>query len=43
MKKLVTWKEGIVGKLTGGVGGLLKNHKVDTFMGDATVVERASR
>ncbi|MCA8956847.1 MAG: dihydrolipoyl dehydrogenase, partial [Planctomycetes bacterium] len=35
--KLVAWKEGIVGKLTGGVGGLLKNHKVDTVMGEAKV------
>src|SRR6187399_2330588 len=25
--KLVEWKSAIVGKLTGGVGGLLKNHK----------------
>lgn len=38
IKKLVAWKEGIVGKLTGGVGGLLKNHKVDTHMGTGRVV-----
>ena len=31
-------KEGIVGKLTGGVAGLLKSHKIDTFDGAATVV-----
>jgi len=31
--KLVEWKQGIVGKLTGGVGGLLKNHGVRTIMG----------
>lgn len=37
---LVKWKEGIVGKLTGGVGGLLKNHKVDTFSGEAKVLGR---
>jgi dihydrolipoamide dehydrogenase len=33
----VQWKQGIVGKLTSGVAGLLKNHKVDTFMGEAKV------
>jgi dihydrolipoamide dehydrogenase len=37
---LVAWKAGIVNKLTSGVGGLLKNHKVDTFMGDAKVVAK---
>ncbi len=37
---LVKWKEGIVGKLTGGVGGLLKSHKVDVFMGNAQVTGR---
>ncbi|MHC5062842.1 MAG: dihydrolipoyl dehydrogenase, partial [Planctomycetota bacterium] len=35
--KLVAWKEGIVGKLTGGVAGLLKNHKIDLHMGEARV------
>ena len=34
--KLVEWKQGIVGKLTGGVGGLLKNHKCKVVRGDAT-------
>ena len=38
--KLVSWKEGVVGKLTGGVAGLLKNHKVDTFEGTAKVLGR---
>ena len=37
VKKLVAWKEGIVGKLTGGVSGLLKNHKVDVHMGSARI------
>ncbi|MEC8652087.1 MAG: dihydrolipoyl dehydrogenase [Planctomycetota bacterium] len=37
---LVSWKAGIVNKLTSGVGGLLKNHKIDTFMGDAKVVAK---
>jgi dihydrolipoamide dehydrogenase len=36
--KLVKWKEGVVGKLTGGVGGLLKSHKVDVHMGSAKVI-----
>ena len=40
VKKLVTWKEGIVGKLTGGVGGLLKSHKIDVFNGEAKVLGR---
>ena len=38
--KLVGWKEGIVGKLTGGVGGLLKNHKCDVHMGSAKLTGR---
>jgi len=38
--KLVEWKAGIVGKLTGGVGGLLKNHKVAVVMGEASFLDR---
>src|SRR5262245_60033202 len=38
--KLVEWKAGIVAKLTGGVGGLLKNHKVEVVMGAASFVDR---
>ena len=38
VEKLVAWKAGIVGKLTGGVSGLLKNHKVKTHMGDGRVI-----
>jgi len=37
---LVAWKAGIVNKLTSGVGGLLKNHKIDTFMGTAQVTAK---
>ncbi|HZN37847.1 MAG TPA: dihydrolipoyl dehydrogenase [Planctomycetota bacterium] len=37
---LVAWKAGIVNKLTSGVGGLLKSHKIDTFFGDAKVVAK---
>lgn len=40
IEKLVAWKAGIVAKLTGGVSGLLKNHKVDVVMGNATLVDR---
>jgi dihydrolipoamide dehydrogenase len=32
---LVAWKAGIVKKLTGGVGILFKNHKIETLMGEA--------
>jgi len=38
--KLVEWKAGIVGKLTGGVGGLLKNHKATVLMGEASFLDR---
>jgi dihydrolipoamide dehydrogenase len=39
VQQLVQWKAGIVGKLTGGVSGLLKNHKVDVVMGAARFVD----
>jgi dihydrolipoamide dehydrogenase len=35
LAKLVSWKAEIVGRLTGGVGGLLKNHKVEHVVGTA--------
>lgn len=35
----VKWKEGIVGKLTGGVGALLKKHKVTVVKGWAKIVD----
>ncbi|MBM4063272.1 MAG: dihydrolipoyl dehydrogenase [Planctomycetes bacterium] len=35
LQALVAWKAGIVNKLTSGVGGLLKSHKVDVVMGEA--------
>ena len=38
--KLVEWKSGIVARLTGGVGGLLKNHKVEVVMGAGSLVDR---
>ena len=38
--KLVAWKQGIVNKLTSGVGGLLRNHKVEVVTGSASFVDR---
>ncbi len=40
--KLVEWKAGIVGKLTGGVGILLKNHKVDVVMGTGKIQDKTT-
>jgi dihydrolipoamide dehydrogenase len=40
VEKLVTWKQGIVGKLTGGVGMLLKNHGCEVVYGSAELVDR---
>src|ERR1700757_5015680 len=37
--KTVKWKDGIVGKLTGGVGALLKKNKVTVIKGWATIVD----
>ncbi len=42
VKKLVEWKNGIVGKLTGGVGNLLKQHKIDVHKGDAKVTGKTT-
>ncbi|MEO0652135.1 MAG: FAD-dependent oxidoreductase, partial [Planctomycetota bacterium] len=39
LEKLVAWKQGIVGKLTGGVGILLKNHKAKVVYGTATIAD----
>ena len=33
MKALVSWKDSVVQKLTGGVGGLCKRHGIEVFMG----------
>ena len=40
VEKLVEWKTSIVGRLTGGVGGLLKNHGCTVLMGAARIVDR---
>ncbi len=37
VEKLVSWKSSVVAKLTGGIGILLKNHKVKVLMGSATI------
>lgn len=38
--KLVEWKTGIVGKLTGGVAGLLKNYGASMIEGAASIVDK---
>jgi dihydrolipoamide dehydrogenase len=40
LARLVEWKQAVVSKLTGGVGILLKSHKVETIMGSASFVDR---
>jgi dihydrolipoamide dehydrogenase len=35
MKQLVSWKDSVVQKLTGGIGGLCKRHGIEVFMGTA--------
>jgi dihydrolipoyl dehydrogenase len=37
--RTVAWKDGIVARLTGGVGALLKKAKVRTLLGSATIVD----
>ncbi len=39
LSKTVAWKDGIVKRLTGGVGGLLKKNKVRTLKGWASFVD----
>jgi len=40
LEKLVSWKGDIVKRLTGGVGGLLKNHGVEHIAGSARLVDK---
>jgi dihydrolipoamide dehydrogenase len=40
VNKLVEWKAGIVGRLTGGIGVLLKNHKVPVVHGAAKIKDK---
>src|ERR1700748_1343581 len=37
--RTIAWKDGIVARLTGGVGALLKKAKVRTVLGTATIVD----
>lgn len=39
MTKTVSWKDGIVGKLTGGVGALLKKNGVQVIKGWANIID----
>ncbi|HKX46045.1 MAG TPA: dihydrolipoyl dehydrogenase [Planctomycetota bacterium] len=39
LQQLVKWKQGVVGKLTGGVAGLLKNHGATVLMGTARLLD----
>ncbi len=38
--KLVEWKSAIVARLTGGVGSLLKNHRVEVVLGSASFLDK---
>lgn len=42
VSKLVAWKSGIVDRLTGGIGTLLKNHGVTVVMGEARLTSSTS-
>ncbi|MFT5289242.1 MAG: dihydrolipoamide dehydrogenase [Planctomycetota bacterium] len=42
VEKLVDWKQSIVTRLTGGVGGIFKNHKVKHVRGTARVTGKNS-
>ncbi len=42
LPKLIEWKQGIVGKLVGGVSGLLKNHKCTVINGTAKLASKTS-
>ena len=42
LEKLVGWKDGIVKRLTGGIDGLLKNHKIERVVGEARFVDRST-
>lgn len=35
MKKVIEWKDTVVQKLTGGIGGLCKRHNIEVFLGTA--------
>ncbi|MBC8370786.1 MAG: dihydrolipoyl dehydrogenase [Planctomycetes bacterium] len=37
LSKLIAWKDGIVTRLTGGIGGLFKNRKIEWVKGKGTI------
>ncbi len=37
LARMVAWKDGIVARLTGGIGALFKNHRIETVKGTATL------
>jgi len=41
LAKMVAWKEGIVRKLTGGIAGLFRNHKIEHVQGSARIAGRS--
>lgn len=40
LETLIGWKAGIVKKLTGGVSGLFKNHKIKSVKGEASILDK---
>ncbi len=40
LAQLVSWKAGVVQKLTGGIGTLFKNHKIEHVTGQGRIVDR---
>jgi dihydrolipoamide dehydrogenase len=42
LQKLVAWKAGIVKRLTGGIGSLLKSHEIEHSVGAARIVDRST-
>ncbi|HET6205107.1 MAG TPA: dihydrolipoyl dehydrogenase [Planctomycetota bacterium] len=41
LAKMVAWKDSIVAKLTGGIGSLFRNHKIESVKGTATLKSRS--
>ncbi len=40
LAKLMAWKDGVVTKLTGGIAGLFKHHKIEHIQGAASFVDK---
>ena len=41
LARMVAWKDGIVSKLTGGIGSLFKHHRIEAVKGTATLRSRS--